>query len=55
MSVGPRSLPDAPRGPRGGEEAVREIVDGAFPPRTCIERAEGVEILRLRLEVQVES
>ena len=34
---------------------VREIVDGAFPPRTRIERAEGVEILRLRLEVREES
>ena len=33
---------------------VREIVDGAFPPRTRIEEAEGIEILRLRLEVQEE-
>ena len=31
---------------------VREIVDGAFPPRTRIEQAEGIEILRLRLEVR---
>ena len=29
---------------------VREIVDGVFPPRTRIEKAEGIEILRLRLE-----
>lgn len=34
---------------------VREIVDGAFPPRTHIEQAEGIEILRLRLEVREES
>jgi hypothetical protein len=34
---------------------VREIVDGAFPPRTHIERAEGIEILRLRLEVREEA
>ena len=31
---------------------VREIVDGAFPPRTRIEQAEGIEVLRLHLEVQ---
>jgi hypothetical protein len=34
---------------------VREIVDGAFPPRTHIERGEGIEVLRLRLEVEVEG
>ncbi len=33
---------------------VREIVDGAFPPRTVAEQAEGIEILRLRLEVREE-
>lgn len=38
-----------------GEEAkrfVREIVDGAFRTRSRIEQAEGIEILRLRLEVR---
>ena len=34
---------------------VREIVDGAFPPRTRIEKAEGIEILQLRLEVREET
>ena len=34
---------------------AREIVDGAFPPRTRIEQAEGIEILRLRLEVREEA
>ena len=34
---------------------VREIVDGAFPPRTCVECAEGIEVHRLRLEVQAEE
>ncbi len=33
---------------------AREIVDGACPPRSRIERAEGIEILRLRLEVREE-
>jgi hypothetical protein len=33
---------------------VRAIVDGAFPPRSHIERAEGVEILRLRLVIKEE-
>ena len=36
------------------KRCVREIVDGAFPPRTHIEQAEGVEVLRLRLEVREE-
>jgi hypothetical protein len=34
---------------------VRAIVDGAFPPRTNIDQAEGVEILRLCLEVLEEA
>ena len=34
---------------------VREIVDGAFPPRTRIERMGGIEILHLRLEIQKEA
>jgi hypothetical protein len=34
---------------------VREIVDGAFLPRSCIEHAEGVETLWLRLEVREDS
>lgn len=34
---------------------VREIVDGAFPSRSHIEQAGGIEILRLRLEVREES
>ena len=34
---------------------VREIVDGAFPPRTRIEQAEGIEILRLRLVIDEET
>jgi hypothetical protein len=33
---------------------VRAIVDGAFPPRSHIEQAEGVEILRLRVSVEEE-
>lgn len=33
---------------------VREIVNGAFPPRTRIEQAGGIEMLRLRLEVREE-
>jgi len=33
---------------------VREIVAGAFPPRTRIEIGDGVEVLRLRLEVSFE-
>ena len=40
------------------EEAKRlvlELVDGAFPPTTRIEQAEGMEILRLRLEVHEEA
>ncbi len=40
-----------------GEETkrcAREIVDGAFPPRTHIEQAEGIEVLRLWLEVREE-
>jgi hypothetical protein len=44
------------RGVREEEKRlVRAIVDGAFPPRTRIERAEGIEILRLRLEVLEEA
>ncbi len=34
---------------------VSEIVDEAFPPRTRIEQAEGIEILRLRLEAREEQ
>jgi hypothetical protein len=34
---------------------VRAIMDGAFPHRTSIEQAEGVEILRLRLEVREDT
>lgn len=34
---------------------VREVVDGAFPSRSHIEQADGIEILRLRLEVRDES
>ncbi len=34
------------------KQLVREVVDGAFPPRTRIEPAEGIETLRLRLEVR---
>jgi hypothetical protein len=34
---------------------VREIVDGAFPPRSHIEQAEGIEVLRLRLDVREEA
>ena len=34
---------------------VRDIIDGAFPPRTRIEQSEGIEILRLRLEVREEG
>ena len=34
---------------------VREVADGAFPPRTRIERAEGIEVHRLRLEAQEED
>ena len=29
---------------------VRQVVDGAFPPRTCVEQAEGLNELRERLE-----
>jgi hypothetical protein len=34
---------------------VRGIVDGAFPPRTILEQGEGIEVLRLRLEVEEEA
>jgi hypothetical protein len=34
---------------------IREIVDGAFPPRFLIEQAEGIEILRLLLDVREEA
>ena len=34
---------------------VRELVDGAFPPRTRIEQAEGIEILRLQLVIDEET
>ena len=34
---------------------VREIVDGAFPPRSRIEQADRIEVLRLRLEVQEDN
>ncbi len=34
---------------------VREIVDGAFPSRSRIERGEGMEVLRLRLEVREDT
>ena len=37
------------------KQLVREIVDGAFPPRTRIEPVESIEALRRRLEVQVDS
>ena len=33
---------------------VRDIVDGALPPRTRIEQAAGIEVLRLRLEIREE-
>jgi hypothetical protein len=44
------------RGVREEAKAVvRAFVDGAFPPRTRIEQAEGIEILRLRLEVREDA
>ena len=37
------------------KKLVRELVDGAFPARTRIEQAEGIEILRLQLEIREEA
>ncbi len=36
------------------KKLVHEIINGAFHPRSAMDRKDGIEVLRLRLEVKEE-